>query len=334
MKMKYDFENSSSKKFPMLIVLENTNVCNLRCIHCPIGQGWTETPHYKPSYMSWNIYKKIIDEISQHTITQLIFSPEGENLVHPEFIDQLIYAKEMGINKTTIITNALTLDNLALIKGKKDKITNIEAILNTSPEVINISLDAATKKTYENIRKGSNYHRVWSNVHRLLDFREKLKSNTKIILNIIEQKENNDEINLFKSYWGGMVDRILVRPYLNNLGLTPNKSSDSIPERWPCPQFWKRISINSHGGIRFCVVDWDDKSILGNIKNNTIQEIWSSAEYDRLRGCHIKEKYDEAHKICGPCTDWKGMRWDWGYEKAIGAIRGDKNIPDIPSPLE
>ena len=38
------------------------------------------------------------------------------------------------------------------------------------------------------------------------------------MLNIIEQKENNDEVELFKNYWGGVADRILVRPYLNNLG--------------------------------------------------------------------------------------------------------------------
>lgn len=334
MKTNYTFNSSESKKFPELIVLENTNVCNLRCIHCPIGNGWTETPHYRPQYMMWHVYKKIIDEISKFKIQQLIFSPEGENLVHPEFIDQLNYAKNNNIDKITIITNALTLDNNAIINKKKSNISNIEAILANEPEVINISLDAARKETYEKIRVGSDYHRVWSNVHRLINYRDKNKLKTKIMLNIIEQKENNDEVELFKEYWKNSVDRILVRPYLNNLGLTPNKSSRKLPKRWPCPQLWKRISINYKGDIRFCVVDWDDKSVLGNIENNSIEKIWNNKNYDKLRSCHLKGDFKTGQSICEKCTDWQGMRWDWGYEKALEALRGDSSIPETPSPLD
>lgn len=332
--MKYDFKSDLEKKFPMLVVLENTNVCNLRCIHCPIGNGWTETPHYKPKYMKWEIFKKIVDEIANYNIQQLIFSPEGENLVHPEFIDQLNYSKERGIKKITIITNALTLDNNAMIKGKKTTKTNFEAILENEPEVINISLDAAKKKTYEKIRVGSDYHRVWSNVHRLINHRNKKNYKTKIMLNIIEQEENNDEVELFKNYWKDEADRIIVRPYLNNLGLTPNKKKYNFTDRWPCPQLWKRVSINANGDIRFCVVDWDDKSALGNIKNISIKEIWQSEKYKKLRKCHVNNDFKSGQSICEKCTDWKGMRWDWGYEKALDALRGEKNIPDYPAPLD
>ena len=332
--MNYNFKSDQEKEFPMLIVLENTNVCNLRCIHCPIGNGWTETPHYKPTYMKWKTYKMIIDEISKYQIQQLIFSPEGENLVHPQFIDQLNYAKKNGIEKITVITNGLTLDNRAIINNKKSEITNIEAILSNEPEVINISLDAAKKETYEKIRVGSDYHRVWSNIHRLINSRDKENLKTKIMLNIIEQKENNDEVELFKNYWGGLADRILVRPYLNNLGLTPNKSKDKIPERWPCPQLWKRVSINAKGDIRFCVVDWDDKSVMGNIEKNSIKSIWENQEYNNLRNCHLNGDFKSGQSICDGCTDWKGMRWDWGYEKALEALRGDQTIPETPSPLD
>lgn len=332
-----NFPNNQSKEFPMLIVLENTNVCNLRCIHCPIGQGWTETEHYKPTYLKWEIFKKIIDEISENHITQLIFSPEGENFVHPQFIDQLNYCKEKGIENITVITNGFNLDNKAIIKGKKSDLTNNKALLKANPEVINISLDAATKETYEKIRVGSNFHRVWGNIHNLIYLRNQMNSKTKIMLNIIEQKENNDEVELFLKYWSPYVDRVLVRPYLNNLGLTPNKkeiNKSIIDNRWGCPQFWKRISINAKGDIRFCVVDWDDKSIVGNIKFQKIKEIWQGPEYERMRSCHKHGKYKEAHDICDKCTDWTGMRWDWGYEKALTALRGDENIPDLPTPLD
>lgn len=334
MNMDFGFNSQTSKLFPELIVLENTNVCNLRCIHCPIGNGWTDKSSYKASYMKWNIYKKIIDEISNYKIEQLIFSPAGENFIHPEFIDQLDYAKQKKINKITIITNGLTLDNRAIINKKKSNITNIEAILRNEPEVINISLDAAKKETYKKIRIGSDYHRVWSNVHRLINHRDKKNYKTKIMLNIIQQEENNDEVNLFKEYWGNLADRILVRPYLTNLGLTPNKTKDKLPKRWPCPQLWKRITINVHGNLRFCVVDWDDKSEIKSLEHFSIKEIWNGQKYDELRSFHLKGDFKSGQSICETCTDWKGMRWDWGYEKALEALRGDKKIPDMPTPLD
>ena len=125
-----------------------------------------------------------------------------------------------------------------------------------------------------------------------------------------------------------------MRPYLNNLGLTPNKAGRKLPKRWPCPQLWKRISINSKGDIRFCVVDWDNKSVMGNIENNSIEKIWNNKNYNKLRSCHLEGDFKTSQSICEKCTDWQGMRWDWGYEKALEALRGDASIPETPSPLD
>ena len=44
-------------------------------------------------------------------------------------------------------------------------------------------------------------------------------------------------------------------------------------------------------------------------------------------------RYGEAHSLCGPCTDWMGMRWDWGFEIAVNAVMGDRSQPSAPPPL-
>src|SRR5262245_64090309 len=41
---KYDFANAEAREFPPMVILENTTVCNLRCIHCPQGQGYPDHP--------------------------------------------------------------------------------------------------------------------------------------------------------------------------------------------------------------------------------------------------------------------------------------------------
>jgi hypothetical protein len=139
-------------------------------------------------------------------------------------------------------------------------------------------------------------------------------------------------------FWTPLVDRVLVRPYVANLGLTGRKTGDMVDqnpgiERWPCPQFWKRVTINTEGYIQFCVVDWTSASQMVHISQSSIADIWASPEYDRMRGCHLKKQYGEAHPICGPCTDWMGMRWDWGFDVAIRAALGSE-IPATPPRLE
>lgn len=337
--VQYGFQSPEAQEFPPMIILENTTVCNLRCVHCPQSQGYPERPDYHAVYMEWDVYTKAIDEIAENAITLLRFSPAGEALIHPQLLDQVAYAKAKRISPVNLTTNGLTLDNPAIENGKRiPGKTILERLLELGIDIIDISVDAATREKYEKIRVGSNYHRVWSNIHRLLCLREKKKAPTKLMLSIIDQPESHDEVEQFVTYWTPLVDRVIVRPYLENLGLTPPKPGTVVEQlqgikRWPCPQFWKRVTISPDGSIRFCVVDWLDKSVLGHIRTHSIKELWHGAEYERLRGCHIGGKYGEAHSICGPCTDWMGMRWEWGFEVAVGAVMGDRGAPSAPPPL-
>lgn len=336
---RYGFAGPEGESFPQIIILENTTVCNLRCIHCPQGQGYPEREDYHATYMDWDIYTKAIDEIAKHKIVLLRYSPAGEALIHPQFLDQVRYAKEKGVTPVNLTTNGLTLDNPAIENGKKvPGKTILDRLLEIGIDIIDISLDAANRTSYERIRVGSNYHRVWSNIHRLLYLREKKGAATKLMLSIIDQPESHEEVEQFVKYWTPLVDRVIVRPYLENLGLTPHRPGSIVEqlngvERWPCPQFWKRITISPEGYIRFCVVDWLDVSKLGHVRTHSIQELWKSAEYGRLRQCHLDGDWGGAHSLCGPCTDWMGMRWDWGVEVAINAIMGNTPAPNAPPPL-
>lgn len=339
-KNQFGFPDRDHQVFPQTIVLETTNVCNLRCIHCPQGQGYPDRPEFKAGYMHWDVFTKVIDEISKHKISLLRISPAGEALIHPEFLDQIAYMKAKNVGPVDLTTNGLTLDNQAIERGKRIIGKSIlDRLIDHGLDVIDISLDAATKDAYESIRLRSSFHRVWSNIHRLLDRRESRKSKLKVMLSIIEQPESKGEVEKFVDFWTPLVDRVIVRPYLPNLGLTGRKPDDIVDrnpnvKRWACPQFWKRVTVTEEGDIRFCVVDWLNKSVLGNIRTNTIEEIWRNAEYERMRGCHAAGDYESAHKICGPCTDWIGMRWDWGFDLAIKAAFGDKSVPDKPRPLD
>jgi len=324
-KVEFGFQTEKAKIFPPIIVLETTNVCNLRCIHCPQGQGYPTSPGYRATYMPWETYKKTIDEIALYDIDLLRFAPAGEALVHPQFLDQIKYAKSKGISPVNLTTNGLTLDTTAFEDGHKvEGKTVMDRLLEIGIDIIDISVYGFSKEVHEHVRAGSDYHRLMANIHRFLYLRNKGRFKTRLMLSMIDQPEAHEEVEIFRQYWEPLVDRVLIRPYVENLGMSGRKDGDIVSQnpgikRWPCPQFWKRVTISCEGHIRFCVVDWSNDSAVAEIKDTTIAEVWNSPEYDRMRGCHMGGRAEEAHSICGPCTDWMGMRWDWPFELAVKA---------------
>lgn len=310
---KHDFPYRAAEKFPPMIILSITNVCNLECLHC-IQKSFKKNPKYKQRFMKWEIYKRTIDEIAENKIILLRHSSDGESLLHPDFLKMIIYAKKKGIKPVNLTTNGLLLtEDLS------------KKLLKTGLDIVDVSLDAFTKKTYEKIRRGSNYNRVLGNVHNFLYWREKINPQTKFMVSIVDQSAARGEIKAFVDYWKPLVDRVLVRRFHSVAGLLRKKGTigekAGAVKRWPCPQLWKRVTITEEGLIRFCAEDWYNKATIGDIRKQSIKEVWQGKEYQKLRKLHLTGEYS-AIPICSKCNDWFASPWEYGYEYALKKILG------------
>lgn len=305
--MKYGFPSPEAEKFPPLIILDITNVCNLECIHCP-HRKIKKKSDYKPTFLKWSLYTKIVKEVAKNKITLFRYASDGESLLHPRFLDMVAYAKEQGIKPLNLTTNGLLLDE-----------KTAHTLLKLGINIIDVSLDAFTKKSYDKIRKKSDFHRVMANLHHLLYLRKRINPATKVMVSIIKHPVVKDEIEDFRKYWEPLVDRVLVRNLCNVGGLVAGLNLRFKTKRWPCPQFWKRMTITCRGKYRFCVEDWLNKTVIGNASRKSIKEVWQGKEYQRLRRLHLERKYS-AIPICRDCTDWAASPWDYGYEYAVKRI--------------
>ncbi|HBG62606.1 MAG: hypothetical protein A2Y03_05675 [Omnitrophica WOR_2 bacterium GWF2_38_59] len=306
---KYGFSSEKSKTFPLMVVVEITNVCNLECIHCPYS-FISKDKNYRPRHMEMDIYRKITDEVSEHPGTIFRLLCDGEPLCHPNFIDILKYAKSKNISPINFITNGLLLDsNMA------------RTILDANVEVVEISLDAINKDTYDNIRKGSSFDTVMKNVHEFIKLRDNMHSKTKIFVSIIQQPESKNEYDSFVDYWTPKIDKVITRPLTSIGGLVniPRQKISSADHRWPCPLLWSRLFINVDGLAEFCVEDWHNKTIIGNINNANITDIWQSKEYNDLRELHWSGKFGLI-PYCSKCQDWEARDWDYNYFHALDEV--------------
>ena len=57
-----------------------------------------------------------------------------------------------------------------------------------------------------------------------------------------------------------------------------------------CDYLWERMYIWFDGICNPCDVDYKSFLKVGNLKQNTIKEIWHSAQYENLRKEHLQKK--------------------------------------------
>ena len=301
-----DFSGVNTRQFPPMVVVEITNVCNLQCVHCPFCLI-SQEPGYRPRHMAWPLYKKIVDEVSLFPGTIFRLLCDGEPLCHPRFIEMIRYAKMQGLAPVNFITNGLLMNE-----------SRATAVLEAGVEAVEFSLDAFCKETYERIRKGSNFETVMRQVNEFIQRRDALKARTKIFVSIIDQPEAEAELDAFIAYWTPRVDRVITRAYTSIRGLVdPAKIKiDPSVARWPCPDLWKRSFINVDGFAEFCVEDWHDQSIIGNINETTLQSVWCSPAYERIRTLHRQRKFQDI-PYCADCLDWRARDWNYDYFLAL-----------------
>lgn len=278
-----------NEEFPPAVIVETTNYCNLKCTCC--GQS---TMTRKKGFMSLSLYKKMIAEIAEENPNidlWMIFY--GEPLVIKYKIVYLIdYAKKKGLQNVFMNTNGILLD---------EEIS--EALIDSGLDKVVFSLDAYYEETYKKIRNNDNFEKVKQNILKFIELKEKLKSDIKIELQLIEipKVHKEDEIELFENYWKkrGVITKI--KPYVTWTGAIDIKQMRH-EYRYPCSWLFKTFVATWNGDVVQCGCDYDGKYIAGNVKNDSIKNIWQG-NLKKIRDLHLKEKYQKT-PICSKCKDW------------------------------
>jgi radical SAM protein with 4Fe4S-binding SPASM domain len=277
-------------KVPLQIDLFAVDICNLKCPMCPRQE-------YIPGkgYMDIKTIKNILDQATEHGLCAFNFAGLGEPTLHPDIFKIIRYAKEKGVVDVNMHTNGTLLGsvfNRRLIESGLDRLI--------------ISLDSADKKRYESIRVGASFEKVYAAVEDLIKQRNEYSGKRlHIKANFIEMDENdNTEKNKFITYWQNKVDRIAVLRFLDcqedeRLAFKENYEQD---DNFCCPELWRRLIILSDGTATLCPRDMKKKYIIGNIKENTVSEIWQGERMNYVRDLHRQGQFKKLN-FCKDCPD-------------------------------
>jgi len=288
-------------EFPLHIDLEATNKCNLKCEYC-----YRNTINDETGFMGFDLYKKVLDEATTFNLPSIKLNRRGEPLLHNNISKMVKYAKEKGVVDVQFNTNGMLLNEIMsvqLIDSKLDRLI--------------VSLDGATQRTHESIRKGANYSVTVENIKRFIRIRNEQKKEKPFVrVQMTVSKNNEHEVSQLIHNWKDIVNKISF-----NVRRKPtlfNSDKDNDISHVPCNQIWQRISVLWDGDVVMCCGDWTKKYLLGNAYHKTIYELWHSNKYNHIRDMHKKEQYNNI-SICKYC-EYNRKRKDMQLEQFLNNI--------------
>ncbi len=281
--------------FPELLSIEVTNACNSKCIMCPRANLTRKIRH-----MSADIFNKIIEDCRRMPLKKINLFWFGDPLCAPSIIDYMrrIRTALPGV-KLYISTNA------ELLTPERTDAILSEKLL----DVINFDIDGMEKSTYEKIRIGVDFDRVIENVEYFMSARKKLGlKSPQTRVTIIKMDLTAGEIDRFVAKWSKIADKTDVNDYNTWLGTQKERNVGDALQRsesgrftYPCLHPWNEMVIASDGNAGLCCLDYDLTAKLGNVRHESIHEIWHGAELKKFRNEIIKLNYSGI-SCCSRCN--------------------------------
>ncbi len=290
-----------------IVMIEPTNICNLKCPMCPSGNGDMARPRGRLSLQN---FKRIMDDIGPY-VYQIQFWNQGEPFLNKDFLAMVRYAKKYGV-MTQTSTNG------HFIRTEEEA----RAVVESGLDQIIFSLDGTNPETYAKYRVGGNFETVMKGLELLCDARRQLGSKRPLIeLQFLVFKHNRDEIeNIIRIAQKNRVDRVAFKTaqiYSDEQGkeFLPEDGSFSryefdgekfrIKSTLPnfCKRLWLNSTINWDGSVSPCCFDKDAYHAMAFLfdEQTSFKQVFHNKKYMAFRQKILTDR--KSIPMCSNCTE-------------------------------
>lgn len=282
--------NQAPKPYHLMLALNN--LCNYKCIFC------VNDKIVNRGYLTLKKVLELSDLID--TVELVDITGYGEIMMHPNFKELVLMLS--GKNKPfSISTNGSHLSK-----------SMINFLDDSTLDLLNISLNSLNFDTYKKITGTGDLSQVLTNIGNLFETKRKYKITLSMVITALTIGEMSDFINFARTC---RVHRVRFLPLTPNISNYPEEilvkdtpqnrefllkaeelalrhlisiqsfsfdpAVTTPPKKKSCNAPFNQICINQNGNITPCC--WLSTMIMGNIKDNTWQDIWQNEKYADLR---------------------------------------------------
>jgi radical SAM protein with 4Fe4S-binding SPASM domain len=278
---------------PRYIQLETVTKCNAKCPFCPqheIDRGVPKMPD--------ETWRRVVDQTRGWGVTYRPF------LTNEPFVD---------VRQPDIVRYIKQNDPTARVEynsnGELMTEKNARAILEAGVDIMRFSIDGLSREAYEPSRVGVNYDHVYERVPRFLEIWRDEGYEAKGVfteVRMIEVPENRHEIAAYKAFWGPRCSEVLVTQ-LYQWPWTGQTAADVVKK--PCLKILDEMFFYANGNATICCWDVHERAVIGNVLEQTVEEIWNSYAARHLRALLDDGRRDLIH-LCSRCNAYQGYDFD------------------------
>jgi radical SAM protein with 4Fe4S-binding SPASM domain len=274
----------SIRDYPLLVDLELSSVCNLKCPMC-----YTITEDFKKKvtkgFMDFDLFKRIIDEIAGNVFAVRL-SLRGEATLHKQFIKCIKYTKDAGIHEVSMLTN-----------GSRLRGEYIEQIIDAGIDWITVSIDGIGD-TYEKIRQPIKFSDIVDNISQVNKIKQRKRMSKPVVKvqGIWPAVRNDPEI--YYNTFAPITDLVAFNPLIDYLRKDENIIYE---EEFSCPQLYQRMVVGSDGNVMMCANDEDGQVIVGDVYEQSIHDIWHGKPLNKVREIHTILDGFKSMDVCRHC---------------------------------
>ena len=293
---------------PFAITLEVSSFCDLQCHFCVhYDKNALKEAGFTYGNMDMGLFKKIVDDaaVMNQQVKKLKLCGMGECLLNPHLPEMIKYANNSGaFERVDLFTNGIALNpelNLKLVEA--------------GLEWVNISINGLSSEQYEaNCGRKINYDKFIKNIRHLYDHKKQLE----IYIKLGDNGYSEEEKQKFYDVFGDICDTIFIETIVDNAWgdakvRKANMENDffgqEMIERKVCDLIFTRMTIAWDGRVKMCCADWKGDYLVGDVKRESLSEIWNGKELRKIYMQQLKGQ-KENFELCRGCDKYMTLTPD------------------------
>jgi radical SAM protein with 4Fe4S-binding SPASM domain len=315
---------------PLSLYLEPTSICNMRCEFCPTGDPVLRRRRPNGT-MDLALVEKLVRDVQDWGVQlrRINLYKDGEPTLHRQFIEMVKILKQGAISRELWTkTNGMLLDpeyNQRLIESGLD--------------MIGVSINAVDGEGYLRVTKTKlDYDKLVAGVTDLCQ--RARGTGVRVLVKIANSGFSQDELDKFHSDFKEA--QYLSVEQLHGwaasdqkdwtLGTNPTTfEGGALVDKVACPLPFFMLAINWNGAVSLCNDDWLHATTCGDIRGQTLKEIWQGEELRKLRIMHLEGRRKD-NAACGNCSNIRTLPDNIDLERTE-ILQRVKNAPAV-SPVD
>ena len=277
---------------PHIHQIEPTNRCAYSCVMCPRAEKMTRPL----GLMDVDLYRKLIDEIAGFAPAvrrkEIELFHFGESLIHPRLPEMVRIGSERGLKMTLSVNPPHLTPDIAA------------DLIAAEPFKIIISLDGDDAETYRRIRgKAARFDKAVDNLMQFAELYRRSNRRTDVVLRVIKMYQNEHQIAAMRQRWEAEGLRFEERTFFpwTEDDLADLGDFQRYPPAMPCPFPWQYMVVQWDGAVVPCCRDYNAVNVMGNVRDQTLKEIWNGETYRGFRRQHETGEFG-GNDFCRKCT--------------------------------